>query len=646
MMATGTPPQRRQGDRRQLDRRAAQRFSPSQPWHGRSDSALGSGFGASASDKPAAPDDADAGLAELGPPVAGEGTALLRILRIYVVARGALAVVLVLAPWAVLLYGGPLPLTVLLVSLAYAGQALALWLLPGLAGDNRPAPDRLSRSQWAMTIGVDMATFSLLRLVDPTSHLNYAALLVLPVLMAGVLTRRLTALASAALVTLVLLAGALISATEGDVLLQLSQAGLASAGLFVITVLTSELAQRLATEERAARGNRALAYQQTQLNRVVIEEMTEGVLVVDQRGAVRALNPAAQALLGPASGRQAPPFGLALEPAWRPLQSAIADAFLRGMWPDDARELAWALPDGQVCRVQVRVRFTRRSGIGSGIGSGIRPAEDYCVLFLEELRVAQARSRQEKLAAMGRMSAGIAHEIRNPLAAVAQANALLREYGLPPEHDRLARIVDANVERLKRIVDDVMAVAPGATQPSASIDARAELLTICQDWLGAASRAEPTATDPAHAGAADPSQPATADLGDSSGRLQLSLPSSPVPVLFDPEHLRRVLVNLLDNAARHASQAPGAIRLWLHMLPGQAQAELVVASDGPTIPPEVERYLFEPFFSTRSRGSGLGLYICRELCERHGASIEYRQGADGQSQRNAFRVLLRCTPQR
>ena len=106
MMATGTPPQRRQGDRRQLDRRAAQRFSPSQPWHGRSDSALGSGFGASASDKPAAPDDADAGLAELGPPVAGEGTALLRILRIYVVARGALAVVLVLAPWAVLLYGG------------------------------------------------------------------------------------------------------------------------------------------------------------------------------------------------------------------------------------------------------------------------------------------------------------------------------------------------------------------------------------------------------------------------------------------------------------------------------------------------------------------------------------------------------------
>ena len=640
MTAPGAPPQRRRGDRREGDRRAPPRFSPSQPWHGTADSALGSGFGSATTDRPMAQDDADTGPAEQGPPVAGEGAALLRILRIYMVARGALAVVLVLAPWMVLFSGGQLPMTVLLICLAYAGQALALWLLPGLAGDNRPAPDRLSRSQWAMTIGVDMAAFSLLRLLDPTSHLNYAALLVLPVLMAGVLTRRLTALASAALVTLVLLAGALISATEGDVLLQLSQAGLASAGLFVITVLTSELAQRLATEERAARGNRALAYQQTQLNRVVIEEMAEGLLVVDQRGAVRALNPAAQALLGPASARQAPPFGLSLEPAWRPLQSAIADAFLRGLWPDDARELAWDLPDGQVCRVQVRVRFTRRSGIGSGIGSGIRPAEDYCVLFLEELRVAQARSRQEKLAAMGRMSAGIAHEIRNPLAAVAQANALLREDGLPPEQDRLARIVDANVERLKRIVDDVMAVAPGATQPSASIDARAELLTICQDWLGAATQAE-HATLPADSG-----QAAAADLGDSSGRLQLSLPAGPLPVLFDPEHLRRVLVNLLDNADRHASQSCGAIMLWLHALPGQAQAELVVASDGSAIPPEVERYLFEPFFSTRSRGSGLGLYICRELCERHGASIEFRHGADGQSPRNAFRVLLRCAPQR
>jgi two-component system sensor histidine kinase PilS (NtrC family) len=83
------------------------------------------------------------------------------------------------------------------------------------------------------------------------------------------------------------------------------------------------------------------------------------------------------------------------------------------------------------------------------------------VLLLEDLRTLQARMRQEKLAAMGRVSAGIAHEIRNPLAAISQANALMLEDELPPPQQRLARMVADNVERLKRLVDDVMEVAPG-----------------------------------------------------------------------------------------------------------------------------------------------------------------------------------------
>src|SRR6185295_4748112 len=101
--------------------------------------------------------------------------------------------------------------------------------------------------------------------------------------------------------------------------------------------------------------------------------------------------------------------------------------------------------------VQVRARFTRRSGIAD---EATLP-EDVCVLFLEDLRSVQARMRQEKLAAMRRVSAGIAPEIRNPLAAIAQANALMLEDPLPAPQHKLARIVEDNVERLKRIVDDV-----------------------------------------------------------------------------------------------------------------------------------------------------------------------------------------------
>ena len=111
-------------------------------------------------------------------------------------------------------------------------------------------------------------------------------------------------------------------------------------------------------------------------------------------------------------------------------------------------------------------------------------------------------------------------------------------------------------------------------------------------------------------------------------------------MVFDPEHLRRVLVNLLDNAHRHAGAWPGAIFLRLAAR-DDGKVLLSVLSDSAPIPPEVERHLFEPFFSTRSRGSGLGLYICRELCERYGASIEYRPRPAAERLRNEFVVSMR-----
>jgi two-component system, NtrC family, sensor histidine kinase PilS len=178
-------------------------------------------------------------------------------------------------------------------------------------------------------------------------------------------------------------------------------------------------------------------------------------------------------------------------------------------------------------------------------------------------------------------------------------------------------MVDDNVQRLKRLVDDVMEVAPGIDAAPRAIDLGAEIGRIVADWARTGHFA----------------------LGAGS-RLQVDLPTEPTPVMFDPEHLRRVLVNLLDNARRHASDRAGAIVLRAESL-GGAQARLSVTSDGDPIPPDVEPYLFEPFFSTRSRGTGLGLYICRELCERYGGSIDYWQHADGSAHRNEFVVTMR-----
>jgi two-component system sensor histidine kinase PilS (NtrC family) len=109
--------------------------------------------------------------------------------------------------------------------------------------------------------------------------------------------------------------------------------------------------------------------------------------------------------------------------------------------------------------------------------------------------------------------------------------------------------------------------------------------------------------------------------------------------LFDPDHLRRVLVNLLENAARHSTDQPGAMLVQLEALDAPL-IRLAVASDGEPIPAEVEAHLFEPFHSTRSRGTGLGLYICRELCERHGASIDYLR-RPSERHANLFQVVMR-----
>ena len=611
--------ERRRADRRHGDRRAPPRSTSDEAWlsawgdpgqsrHGPdSRGPLPAGAG------PAAASEDHFMAREAKRMVASDGAALPRILRAYVAARAALGLALALAPWLGAMLGARLPVLLLAMCLLYAGQAVSMWLLYDPEPD-QPVPDHLLPRQWFWTIGFDLLAFSVLRLLDPLGQLNYSALLVLPVLMSGVLTQRRLALATAAAVTLMLLLGVwLVDPGTGDVLARLSLAGLGGAGMFLVTLLASELAQRLAREERAARSSLEMARQQTLLNRLVIEEMADGVLVVDRLGRVRAVNPAARALLGESGTALRVQAPLGDHARLQGLVQALHAAYQQGSWPADARELKLDAGDGETRVLQLRARFTRRGGIGAND----MPPEDICVLFLEDARTVQARARQDKLAAMGRMSAGIAHELRNPLAAIAQANALLLEDALPPEQLQLATIVSDNVRRLKRIVDDVLAVAPGMGGSSERIDVVAVVQQICADWL----RAEPP------------------DLGAAS-RLVVELPAGPRWVRFDADHLLRVVANLLDNAARHATGEPGAI--WLRALSGvrAGTLRLALASDGPAITPEVERHLFEPFFSTRSRGSGLGLYICRELCERHGASIEFGLAPPGARHRNVFWVTL------
>ncbi len=555
-------------------------------------------------------------MTSTGTPGAISASTIQRLYRAFMGARAALGLALLATQSLAGLMGSRPTGWVALISLIYGVQTVLAWLLPRwFGGGEVPAKGRtgLTPRQFLVSIGVDVALFTLLQVRDPGG--TYGALFFMPALMAGALLPRLRALGCAAVPSLVLLA---ISGwavfSEHDGALRISQAGLIGCGLFVVTLLANEIASRLAREERAARGSLEYARQQADLNRLVIEEMEEGVAVVDRRGLVRTANPAARVLLAEGASLRPGSFRLDATPAWKPLLRAIEKAFAGEHWPEAGRDLVLEFGRGSRRSLRVRMRFTLRPLDG----------DDLCVLFLEDNRLLEARNRQEKLAAMGRVSAGIAHEIRNPLTAIAQANALMAEdLASDPRMEPLTRMVASNVERLKRLVDDVMEVAPGIAPVALTLAVAPLVREYCADW--AATQRLPV----------DETGPLRLDIAQVARDGSL--------VSFEPEHLRRVLINLLDNGLRHARPGPGSLRLQL--ADEGEWVRLSVFSRADAIPPEVERHLFEPFFSTRSRGSGLGLYICRELCERYGARIEYHrvsaateEGADASA--NEFRVLL------
>jgi len=513
-------------------------------------------------------------------------------------ARVCVAVCLLLLLAGTKLLGTPVSAWLLGMCATYLAATLAVRLLMRAV---RPGP--AFDPQWVSSIGVDLLVIATLQFLRAGSFW-YVPLFAVPVLMASVLGSALLARGTAAAVALLLLAEAWILTLEApaEAAQRFLQAGLSGIGYFALAFLAHQLAGRLAREEEAAREGRRAALVQAQVNQLVIETLADGVLVVDADGRVHAANPAARELLG---GTSAPDGA---QPACEPLVALARRTFDGG--EPQAAEVTLPQPGAVARRVVARTRLTPA---GTASGGGL------CVVFLQDLREIEARLRTEKLAAMGRMSTAVAHEIRNPLAAITQANALLEEELQDPGQRQLSALVQQNARRLAQIVEEILDVArvqhrpPGASPAALELDAAVR--QHCVDWA-------------AQTGA--------------GLRLQVDLATGGTLVAFDPDHLRRVLVNLLDNALRYASTAPDAIQVAT-----RGEASLVVWSDGQALEPAVERHLFEPFFSSESRSSGLGLYICRELCERHGAVIGYRRApapAGDRREGNAFTVSFRTVP--
>ncbi|MDP2251366.1 MAG: PAS domain-containing sensor histidine kinase [Hydrogenophaga sp.] len=527
--------------------------------------------------------------------------AFSRLWRAFMRARVFIATVLLALQVFVVVTGTGGPHWLVLVCALHLTAALAvlLWSRPVQAG-------RSFALQWLMTIGVDVLAFATLQYFQ-FGGINYTPLFALPVLLASILGPLVLGLGTAAAVTLYLLGEAWLSAPLlGDVsTARLLQTALTGTGFFLVAVLANQLALRLAREEAVAQSSQAAARTQAQVNELVIESLSEGVLVVDTNGVVRNANPAAQSMLMGDAYPHGARLLLSAQPHWAGLSHLVEETFMLGHPLESEVSIGQEDQPG-THRFFARTRLTASRGGSAGL----------CVLFLEDLREVEARVRTEKLASMGRMSAAVAHEIRNPLSAITQANALLDEEVTDPGQKRLTHMIDQNAQRLARIVDDILNVAraqpsqPDTLPPVLPLDSTVR--QIAQEW----SR-----------------------QNKGQGVLGVHLHAPGAHVGFDPEHLRRLLVNLLDNAKRHASGEPSSIRL-ITQPSGQDHVRLSVWSDGSPLEASVLRHLFEPFFSSESRSSGLGLYICRELCERYDATIAYQRTRLDQREGNEFYVLI------
>ena len=456
-------------------------------------------------------------------------------------------------------------------------------------------------AQLVVHVATDLIALTVLLHAAGGLRAGFGVLVVAAVTSAAVLSTRLMAASFAAAASLLLLGEAVFGWLRGGGAdtSPLMAAGLTGAACFVTALLVNWLARQLKRQETIARRRGADLRNQFAVTRQVVAELDQGVLVLSPDDRIKAVNRAAKSLLGidleVGDGTLSVERGVDLPALARGLPAVDAllgarDAWLEAGGRSDER-CDLLLPGSAPLGVSVRFVAT--------------PGGD-TLLMIEDLRKAQAQAQQLKLASMGRLSASIAHEIRNPLGAIRHANALLGEQLEQPAQRRLSRIIEDNTVRIDRVVADVLSVARRDSPNDESIDIAGFMPAFLDEFAMQA--------------------------GVPRSRIGLSIESDR-RLRFDPNHLQRVLVNLVGNALRYATQADAAVQVgWRDC--GNDRLELRISDDGPGLPQEMLQHAFEPFFTTETRGTGLGLFLSRELCVANRASIRYE--APGAGRRGAF----------
>ena len=506
-----------------------------------------------------------------------------RSLRYYNLYRMVLASFLVFIVGA---FGDASPLGARDWSLFYlSGGLYALVVLSSFI----PLQLRWPRFTWQLAgqIGVDIVGLSVLSYASGGIQSSVGLLLLVSLAAAGIISHSKITLFFAALASLGALSEHTYAVLYSDaVIAQYMQVGLLCIAYFSVAWSAHVLAKyAIDSQNLAQRRGHDLAVL-SEANRLVMRDVQDGVLVVNEHGMIMQMNQSAARLL-----RNFVDGGIALADAFPVVYGQYMLWRQSGVNETNVLQLS--------AGAQVRLRL---SAIDSESALGT-------VIFLEDMKRVRTEAQQIKLAALGRLTANIAHEVRNPLSAVSYAAELLDEELIDEQQQRLLKIVMDNTQRINRIMNDVMQlnrrdrVHPKVFNLGERLNAFAEEFILTEQLEVGVLVLEGEANE---------------------------------NIYFDRGHFRQILSNLCGNSLRYSSKSQGGIKLIVVMKGGCISLD--VRDDGVGIAAEHHNKLFEPFFTLAKNGSGLGLYIAKELCEANNASLDYcaEEGASGACFRITF----------
>lgn len=473
-----------------------------------------------------------------------------------------------------------------------AAALASAYLLFALAMLLRPPPPQRLQAQVLAGVGIDIAVAMLAIWLLPYSASTIAVLLLFGVAAAAVLLPLRPALSMASLAALALILQTAWAVVDVDLDAgSVVQRLLFAAGYIAAALLAWTLAQSNRESHDLARQQGRQLETLSHLNELVIRRMRTGVLLVDGDGRIRLANEAALALLD----ADIDPQGVRLAD----ISPELAQQLLA--WRQSRNHQDQPLSLGQD-RMEVLPRILP-----------LQPGDEAALIFLDDAEQVARRAETISLAAMGRFSASLAHEIRNPLAAIQYATQLLEEspdIGIADR--RLLDIVRQQCLRTNAIIDSVLGMARRERASPQRLDLWQQAQRFLQEYTAIQPDLAP------HLGLADP-------------------PPGGAMAMVDPQQLQQVLAILVNNAMVHGRQPDQPPRVHINMGSERGEAWLDVLDRGPGIPPARVARLFQPFNTTSEHGTGLGLYIARELCRANQGQLEYRPLPGGGS---CFRIRL------